>query len=55
MENSLELNVLNAKGNILKKINILFIINFCLGKYSFSFDTFWINLIYFMSISIVLN
>ena len=34
------ISVLNAKGSILKKINISFIIHFCLDKYSFSQDTF---------------
>ena len=34
MENLLE-------EDILKKINVLFIVHFCLGEYSFSIDTFW--------------
>ena len=34
--------MLNVKGSSSKKMNILFIVNFCLGKYSFSFNTFWI-------------
>ena len=29
---------------ILKKINVSFIVHFCLGKYSFSLDTFWTKL-----------
>ena len=32
------INVLNAKGTILKKINVLFSVHFCSGKYSFSFN-----------------
>ena len=40
MKTSLEKNVLNAERNILKKINVSFIVNFCHGKYSFSLDTF---------------
>ena len=39
MENSLEYG-LNAKGAILKKNNIPFIVYFCLGKYSFRLNTF---------------
>ena len=31
--------------HILKKINILFIVHFCLGKYSISLDMFWSHLI----------
>ena len=30
-----------AKRTFLKKINVSFIVHFCLGKYSFSLDTFW--------------
>ena len=30
---------MNAKGTILKKINVSFIVHFCLGKYSFSLNT----------------
>ena len=30
--------MLNAKVTILKKINVSFIVNFCLGKYSFRFN-----------------
>ena len=33
-----------AKGTILKKINVSFIVHFCLGKYSFSLDTFYYTL-----------
>ena len=32
--------MLNAKGTILKKINVSFIIHYCLDKYNFSLDTF---------------
>ena len=31
----------NGMGTILKKINVSFIVHFCLCKYSFSLDTFW--------------
>ena len=31
---------LNANETTLRKINVSFIIYLCLGKYSFSFDTF---------------
>ena len=34
------ISVLNAKGTTLKKMNVPFIVNFCLVKYSFSLDTF---------------
>ena len=40
------ITVLNAKRNISKRINVLFIVHFCLGKYSFSHNTFWIYLIF---------
>ena len=33
-------NMSKANGTIFKKTNILFNVCFCLGKYSFSFDTF---------------
>ena len=36
--------MLNVKGIILKKLNILFIVHICLGKYSFSQNSFWIHL-----------
>ena len=35
-----EISVLNVKGIILMKIKVSFIIHFCLGKNSFSLDTF---------------
>ena len=35
------INVLKAKRTILKKINVSFIVHFYLGKYSFSFHTFF--------------
>ena len=34
------INVLNAKGTILKKINVSFSVHFCYGKYSSTLDTF---------------
>ena len=34
------ISVLNAKGAILNKINVSYIVSFCLGKYSFSLNTF---------------
>ena len=34
------INPPNGKGTILQKINVSFIAHFCLGKYSFSLDTF---------------
>ena len=39
------LSVLKCKETILKKINVSFFVHFCLGKYSFSFNTFWKQLI----------
>ena len=36
-----EIIMINTKETILKEINILFIVYFCLGKYSFSLNTFW--------------
>ena len=38
-------SILKIKVTILKKINISFIANFCLGKHSFSLDTFWTHLV----------
>ena len=35
------INVLSGMETILKKINVLFIIYICLGKYSFSHDSFY--------------
>ena len=34
------IEMLNTKGNILKKINVSFIVHICLDDYSFSLDTF---------------
>ena len=34
------INALNTKQIILKKMIISFLVNFCLGKYSFSLNTF---------------
>ena len=34
-----------AKGTILKKINVSFIVDFCLGEYRFRLNTFWTHLI----------
>ena len=34
-------SVLNPKGNVLKKINVSFIVDFCLGKYGFRLDLFF--------------
>ena len=34
------ISVLNVKKTIPKKINVSFIVPFCLSKYRFSFDTF---------------
>ena len=41
-------SVLNRKSTILKKINVLFIIHFCIGKYSINIDTSWTYVIYSM-------
>ena len=40
------INVLNAKGSILMKINVSFIVRFILGKYDLSSDTFWTHFVY---------
>ena len=40
------ISVLNAKGTLFKKINVLFIVNFSLGKYSFSLNTFFEHTLY---------
>ena len=37
--------VLNARKTILKKINVSFIVHFCLSKYSLILDTFWICIV----------
>ena len=46
--------ILNActekSGNLMKAPRISFIVNFCLGKFSFSLDTFWTYLVYKMSL-----
>ena len=34
------ISVMNAMGTILKKVNVSFIVNFCLGKYVSNLDTF---------------
>ena len=39
VENS-EISVLNAKENVLKKINVSFIVHFSFSKYNFSLNTF---------------
>ena len=39
------ITVLDVKGTALKKIDVSFIVHFCLGKYSLSHDTFWTHLI----------
>ena len=47
--NSRKLNgmcMFNAKENVLKKINISFIVHFCLVKYSFSFNPFFNTLVF---------
>ena len=36
-------NALNAKGTILKTINVSYIVHLCLSKYSLNFDTFFIH------------
>ena len=45
------------RGTIFKKINVLFIVHFCLDKYSFCFDIFWShhNLKHFKSLSLILT
>ena len=35
-----DITLLNAGRTIMKKMNVLFIVHFCLGKYSLSFDIF---------------
>ena len=39
-----EKHVLNVKGNILKKTNVLYIVHFYLAKYVFDLDTFWCHI-----------
>ena len=34
------ISILNAKGTILKKINVSFIVHFCIDKYSFNLYKF---------------
>ena len=40
------IGVMKAKMNALKKLNVLFIFHFCLSKYSFSLNQFWIQLVF---------
>ena len=49
MEISLEQVCLNAKGAILKKINVSFIVYFYLNKYNFRVVTFSMHLIYIIN------
>ena len=44
----------NDKETILKKINVSFIVHFCLGKYGFSLDTFWIHFLLLCSMTYIL-
>ena len=41
-----ERSVLHDKWIILKKKNVLFMVHFCLGNYSFSLDISWMHLMY---------
>ena len=45
-ENSLKLVCYMQRGTILKKINVSFIVHFCLGKYSLSPDVFLTHFVY---------
>ena len=40
--------VFNAKGSVLEKINVLFIVPFCFDKFRFRLDTSWTLLEYFL-------
>ena len=40
------ISMLNAKETIEKKMNVSFIVGFCLGKYSFSLNTSWTHPVY---------
>ena len=41
MEKLIGISILHAKRVILMKLNVLFIVYICLGKYCFSLHTFW--------------
>ena len=43
---------MNIKLIVSKKINVSFIVNFCLGEHSFSIDTFGIYHVYIVNVKV---